>query len=171
MPLILLHKIKSIDFALLHTYLNNLSAITKSRFAPHPFDLPAIEYFYTDASNIGYVAVDENTKQIIAYAIIKKGFLKHDAPRLAAYGLFLNDTSDATFAPSVADAWRGKGIGKRLFQFIVADLQSMDMKRIILWGGVQKGNEQAVKFYQNLGFCLLGEFEYNGWNVDMILLF
>jgi diamine N-acetyltransferase len=163
-------KIIGTDFALLHTYLNNLTSITKSRFGPHPFDLAAIEYFYTDTTNIGYIAIDENTKEIIAYAIIKKGFLKHDAPRLAGYGLFLNDASDATFAPSVADTWQSKGIGQFLFQFIQDDLQAIGIKRIILWGGVQKSNEQAVRFYQKLGFRSLGEFEYNDWNVDMVLM-
>ncbi len=167
MPSILFQKLLPNHFAQLHFYLNSLSTTSKSRFAPHPFEIDAIEQFYADESNIGYIAVDEKTNDIIAYAIIKHGYLVPDSPRLAAYGLFLNESTDATFAPSVADAWQGQGIGKLLFQFILNDLQNTAINRIILWGGVQKSNEHAVRFYEKLGFRILGEFEHKGINVDM----
>lgn len=42
-------------------------------------------------------------------------------------------------------------------------------KRIILWGGVQAGNEKAVSYYLKHGFRTVGQFEHNGNNYDMIL--
>ncbi len=162
-------KLNTDHFSNLHTYLNHLSAQTKNRYSPHPFHISAIEEFYADKTNIGYIAVDEKTNDLIAYTIIKQGYLAHDSPRLANYGLFLNESTDATFAPSVADAWQGQGIGKLLFQFILNDLQNTAINRIILWGGVQKSNAHAIRFYEKLGFCILGEFEHNGMNVDMAL--
>jgi len=38
-----------------------------------------------------------------------------------------------------------------------------------LWGGVQRYNEKATRFYLKNGFKRLGSFEYNGWNEDMML--
>ena len=42
-------------------------------------------------------------------------------------------------------------------------------RRTGLWGGVQCNNEKAVNFYLKHGFRILGQFEYNGWNYDMVL--
>lgn len=152
---------------LLH-YLNNLSDETKSRFAPHAFTAAAIEAVYNCGERFtGYTAIEENTGNIIAYAIVKKGFLQHDSERLMHYGMVLSNETDCTFAPSVADAWQGRGIGKQLFSFIAADLKTNGIKRIILWGGVQSSNYRAVHYYTKNGFTILGEFEYNGQNLDM----
>ncbi len=85
--------------------------------------------------------------EIIGYAIVQRGILEHDRPRLQSYGLELSNTSDCTFAPSVADKWQGKGLGHLLLNFIVSDLLDGGFKRIILWGGVQSNNYNAVKFY------------------------
>ncbi len=104
---------------------------------------------------------------MIAYAIIRHGYLEHDSPRLSAYGLQLNHQTDGSFAPSVADNWQGKGLGKELFDFILPELSARGINRIILWGGVQRNNERAVRYYQKLGFQSLGHFEYHGMNTDM----
>ncbi len=65
---------------------------------------------------MGYIAVEENTGKIIAYAILKKGYLEHDRQRLDSYGLQTDHQTDCTYAPSVADDWQGRGIGTALFQ-------------------------------------------------------
>lgn len=108
---------------------------------------------------------------MIAYAIIRVGYLEHDNPRLSSYGLQLNHQTDSTFAPSVADDWQGKGLGKELFAFILPELSARGINRIILWGGVQSNNERAVRYYQKLGFQSLGHFEYHGMNTDMAYQF
>jgi GNAT superfamily N-acetyltransferase len=149
-------------------YLHELSPDTKKRFGPHQFDKDSLfEFYSTSNQNCGYVAYDIETGKIIAYSIIKIGFLEHDSERLSAYGLQLSQTSDCTFAPSVADAWQSMGLGNKLFQFIISDLKTQNINRIILWGGVQAGNEKAVNYYLKNGFSILGNFHYNGDNYDM----
>jgi len=165
---VLFRNLSSADFDQLYHYLHNLSAETNSRFGPHPFDRDSIAAFYNNsADRLGYVAIDMETNDLIAYSIIKIGFLEHDRTRLESYGLLLDNQKDCTFAPSVADAWQGCGIGKHLFYFILADLKSKAISRIILWGGVQANNERAVVYYCKLGFKTLGQFQYNGENYDM----
>ena len=155
--------------ALVH-YLQQLSSATRQRFGPHPFDVAAIEAFYANPFEvIGYIAKMEKLPQIIAYSTIKLGFLEHDQTRLEAYGLQLHPCTDCTFAPSVADAWQGRGIGVGLFNFIKNDLQNRGIRRIILWGGVQQSNLPALRFYEKMGFQVLGAFEYQGENYDMVL--
>jgi GNAT superfamily N-acetyltransferase len=166
---ILLRRLNSADLDSLFKYLQNLSPETKSRFGPHPFDRAAIQEFYGDPVHRGYLAVDPETSEIVAYSIIRQGFLEHDSDRLISYGLVPDHRTDCTFAPSVADAWQSCGIGNLLFHFILDEFGKTDINRIILWGGVQAGNEKAVKFYEKNGFRTLGQFSHNGNNYDMTL--
>jgi GNAT superfamily N-acetyltransferase len=153
----------------LHEYLLGLSEETKRRFGPHPFDKEAlVELFSHTEKYSGYVATETETLKIIAYSIIKRGFLDHDRPRLESYGLNLDPATDATFAPSVADEWQGLGVGTQLFQFMIHGLQAEGVKRIILWGGVQCDNLKAMCYYRKLGFTILGQFDYYGQNYDMM---
>ena len=153
----------------LSVYLDNLSRETKKRFGPHPFDRNSVIEFYGNDLHTGYIAQDIETSAIIAYSIIKIGFLEHDAFRLQSYGLNLDGKTEATFAPSVADNWQSQGIGNALFQYILSDLKRLEIRRIILWGGVQADNLRAVNYYRKHGFQTLGEFHYNGLNLDMAL--
>jgi GNAT superfamily N-acetyltransferase len=153
---------------MLANYLSGLSEITKSRFGPHAYDYLSILNFYRqNANRIGYVALDESGTNVIAYAIIQIGFLSHDQPRLEGYGITLHAKTDATFAPSVADAWQGQGVGTQMLHFILADLKTKGVLRLILWGGVQADNSHAVNYYHKLGFTTLGQFSYYGENYDM----
>ena len=158
------------DLDNLFCYLQSLSATTKHRFGPHPYDKQSIIDFYENQDeNLGYIAEDIETKKIIAYSIIKMGYLQDDSFRLQSYGLSLDHQTDCTFAPSVADLWQSCGIGNALFNFIRSDLKAKGIKRIILWSGVDSDNERAINFYRKNGFKVLGQFEYNGMNDDMIL--
>ena len=151
------------------SYYNQLSNETKNRFGPHSFDKQSIVNIYNDTLSLGYLAIDTLNDQIVAYAIVRIGFLEHDRSRLESYGLILDPETDATFAPSVADEWQSCGIGNRLLHFIMDDLKSKGIQRIILWGGVQCSNEKAVNYYKKNNFRILGEFEYHGANYDMVL--
>jgi diamine N-acetyltransferase len=150
-------------------YLEHLSPASKNRFGPHAFDRKSILELYGDASFHGFLAIDEKSGEVIAYAIIKIGFLEHESFRLRSYGFLPDQFTDSTFAPSVADDWQSRGIGHSIFQFALSYLKKIGIQRIILWGGVQSGNEKALGFYRKLGFITLGEFEYYGMNYDMYL--
>jgi ribosomal protein S18 acetylase RimI-like enzyme len=155
---------------LLVDYLLKLSPASASRFGPHPFDLPAVKDLFTAKGlHRGYIASFVESPGIIAYALIKNGILEWDRARLHSYGLTLDDHTDCTYAPSVADCWQSVGIGNLMLEHIRKDLASQGKSRIILWGGVQATNEKAVAFYRKNGFRQLGVFEHNGQNLDMIL--
>jgi diamine N-acetyltransferase len=166
---ILLQRLTTDDFEELLNYLQHLSQETKQRFGPHGFDEKSITEIYSESENVtGYIAREAETSAIIAYSILKIGFLEHDSFRLQSYGLIPWPETDSTFAPSVADEWQGQGIGNSLFKFILSDLKTKGIRRIILWGGVQCDNTRAVNYYLKNGFTILGQFEYNGLNYDMI---
>jgi diamine N-acetyltransferase len=167
---VLLRRVTESDFDNLFTYLQLLSDVTKNRFGPHKFNRQTIVELFNNNNNYrGYIAIDLMHQKIVAYAIVKFGYLEHDAHRLQSYGLQLSSETDCTFAPSVADDWQSSGLGNKLFQFITADLKGKtDVKRIILWGGVQISNQKAVSFYQRNGFKILGTFHYNVDNYDMV---
>lgn len=150
-------------------YLLQLSPETKKRFEPHPFDKAAVSHFYqANPFNHGYIAEDTGDGSIVAYAVIRLGYLEHDGDRLRSFGFAPDHFTDVTYAPSVADHWQGLGIGYHLLQFIEEELKTMERQRIILWGGVQQENENAVRYYLKNGFIILGAFEYNGSNYDMV---
>jgi diamine N-acetyltransferase len=164
-----LRKLGTEDLEKLAVYLQNLSPETKSRFGPHGFKLENLKHLFLASDEFfGFIAEETYSSDIIAYSVIKNGVLEHDRSRLESYGMQINSQTDYTFAPSVADAWQSQGVGIALYNFLLIDLKLKGFRRIILWGGVQAGNEKALGFYQKLGFESLGQFEYNGWNYDMI---
>ena len=162
-------RLTAIDEDILLEYLSDLSPETKHRFGPHGFDRDSVRAVLgNEKLYMACAAKDTATGRLLAYAIIKHGFLEHDRPRLETYGLVLNAGQDCTFAPSVADQWQGRGMGRQMLIFVMNELSNAGYSRIILWGGVQAGNERAVRFYFRNGFKKVGEFEYYGMNYDMI---
>jgi diamine N-acetyltransferase len=167
---VLLQRLNTDDYDKLVDYFHCLSQDTVKRFGPHRFDKQSIVELYDHSADYkGYIAKDTETSEIIAYSIIKTGYLEHDCSRLQSYGLTPDNTTDCTFAPSVADAWQSMGVGNSLFNFILSCLKADGISRIILWGGVQSDNIKAVNYYIKNGFRIVGEFQYNGPNYDMIL--
>ena len=165
-----LNNLSSNDLDHLADYLHQLSHDTKKRFSPHGFDMQSLIDIYTRSDKYhGYIAREMEENIIVAYSIIKIGYLEHDRERLASYGVKPDENTDSTFAPSVADKWQGMGIGNQLLQFIISDIKSKQINRIILWGGVQMDNENAVNYYLKNGFKILGHFSYHGDNYDMAL--
>jgi ribosomal protein S18 acetylase RimI-like enzyme len=164
-----LRRLEPGDVEKLAAYLQLLSPETQQRFGPHPYATQQITDFYLYHGPCrGYIAEAMDSNHIIAYSIIKMGYLAHDAPRLQSSGIVPDAATDCTFAPSVADEWQSCGIGNRMLHFIIHDLQTKGIKRMILWGGVQMGNTKAVNFYKRNGFRIIGQFQYQGENYDMV---
>lgn len=161
-------RLDSADALNVHNYLQALSPLSKKRFGPHPFDQDAVSTVLNDSGLIAYGAFGHETNNLIAYALIRRGYISFDRDRYVNYGINLCETTDCTYAPSVADSWQNRKIGSRVFDFIMKDLPS-DFKRMVLWGGVQADNSIAVAFYKRKKFQMLGEFEHNGNNFDMML--
>jgi GNAT superfamily N-acetyltransferase len=167
---IVLRRLVLSDLSALADYLGNLGEATRRRFGPHPYDLDSLIDFYQTTWNIGFLAVDD-AGTIVSYAVIRIGFLDHDRARLESYGLKLDLVTDACFAPSVSDQWQSLGIGDLMLSYILDELRVLDIRRVILWGGVQTDNEKAINYYLKNGFRALGQFEYQGLNLDMMLEF
>ncbi|MFN8252129.1 MAG: GNAT family N-acetyltransferase [Ferruginibacter sp.] len=165
---VLLRRLRLEDMDNLSRYLHALSPQTKKRFGPHAYEKESLEQLYAGNHYTGYAAVSTPEETIVAYAIVKTGYLQHDKPRLESCGLHPDEKTDCTFAPSVSDDWQGCGLGTAMLRFIIADLKASGINRIILWGGVQAANKNAVAYYLKNGFTILGEFEYYGHNYDMI---
>jgi ribosomal protein S18 acetylase RimI-like enzyme len=159
------------DSDVLLLYFNNLSEQTKKRYAPHPFDKVSVEQICQNLSfdNIIRYVVEDANHQIIAYFLFKKEIFDYEFVRIAEKRNNLPRNSSFDFAPSIADAHQGAGLGKEIFRLCINELKILGCTHLVLWGGVQKSNEKAVKYYQKLGFQIVNEFEYQGLNYDMIM--
>ena len=150
------------------TFLQQLPLEVKARFAPHAFDEATLQKLFCENAGecmaLLAFAADET---LIAYHLIRKGFLLNEAPRLASYGLLLNAATDYTYAPVQAPHFQGAGLGSRMWRTIANRLQQLGVRRVFLWGGVQLTNIPAIKFYQKNGFLELGRFHWEGENADM----
>jgi diamine N-acetyltransferase len=165
---VVLRRLDLADLSALAGYLGNLGEATRRRFGPHPYNLSSLSDFYHTSRNIGFIAVDPDGT-IVSYAVIRIGYLDHDQPRLESYGLKPDPLTDACFAPSVSDQWQSLGMGDLMLSYILDELRAMGIRRLILWGGVQADNEKAINYYLKNGFRALGQFEYYGLNLDMML--
>jgi len=157
------------DLPNLLSYLQHLDAVTRSRFEPHPFTLNTLTALYYDEAYTGFILMENKSTYIIGYAIIKLGYFEHDLTRLNSYSFFPDHYATAMYAPSLANEWRGRGMGKMVWEYVEDYLLHKQVKHVLLWGGVQETNSEAVLYYQKLGFQTLGRFEMNGmWNMDMV---
>lgn len=149
------------DAPYLLAYFESLSEASKTRFAPHPFDEKTAQLICSDGySDIRYyIAEHTKTHDIIAYALLKLGVLKKDLERYATYDMPLDEALTCTYAPSVADAFHNQGLGSLLFEHILVDAYFLGKKYMVLWGGVQASNEQALHFYHKKGFQQIGAFQ------------
>lgn len=136
-----------------------------------PSDLETLRLLFIASSEyIGYVAKCASSSAIIAYYITKQGLLPKDAFRIHNYGITLDARRAITMAPSVADEWHNEGVGSLMMNFLLSHLAKTPIQAIVLWGGVQQTNYQALQFYEKWGFKKIGKFERNGFNDDMILV-
>jgi GNAT superfamily N-acetyltransferase len=150
-------------------YLEGLSPETRSRFGPHPFTPEGIdEVFITKHAVQGFIAIDAHTDEVVAYMLLKAGFLEADGIRYKEYSVQIPETGICTYAPSVADQWQNSGLGSMMLEYILDEIRSSGFKTMILWGGVQASNTRAVSYYLKHGFVEVGWFFHHGENIDMI---
>jgi len=158
------------DEEALFAYLNGLSAESRSRFGPHPFDRETVHGICRNLPDdvLRFVAVPPDNV-LVAYLLVKCGMLPEDRRRYEALGLFFDEETTCTFAPSVADAWQGSGLGNALFGHVLEALRPYPFRRLVLWGGVQASNQRARNYYARNGFEAVGHFWHNDKdNVDMV---
>lgn len=96
-----------------------------------------------------YVAEDE-TGQIVGFASGGPSWVKEEP-------LYTGEL----FAIYLLDAYRGKGLGQRLFYQVVARLQQMDLNSMLIW---VLAENPARRFYEKLGgqYIKDGVYQRNG---------
>ena len=173
---VLFRQVSSGDAQILGDYFLGLSAETKRRYGPHPFDRATAEQLCRDtdpAEILRMIAIEDTGggQQVIGYLILILGIRDEDAARYVKLGIPLSASTDCTLAPSVADAHQSRGLGSLLMTHLKRVAKRIGRKRMVLWGGTQATNARAIHFYHKHGFRTVGDFEepagFN--NYDMIL--
>jgi diamine N-acetyltransferase len=158
------------DMAAVSEYYKQLNDSAQKKFAPHSFELSALQQLYKPLSPyIAFVARVKNESPITAFVALRIGLMPDELPRLANYGIYPGQSIDFSYAPSVADQWQGRGLGTMLLNLVKKQLFVQQPVRLLLWGGVQCSNQTALKYYLKNGFVILGEFYHEGKNFDMAL--
>lgn len=163
--------LEATDSEKLFQYFDGLSPETKSRFGPHPFDRATVDDIchHLPGHTLRYIAINESAGKIVAYMLVKPGLIEWDAQRYAIRHQFFDDATTVTYAPSVADEWQSSGLGSAMYDFIEQELKRKGVKKIILWGGVQAGNQKALHFYSKYGYRYIAPFRHDGKdNYDML---
>lgn len=163
---------KKSDALAIVNYYQKLSVDSKHKFAPHPFEIEYLSNHILENDHyLAILAKDKNTEEVIGYAVTQLWIFDYDIERWAKYGQAIDNEERkcVCFAPSVADEYHHAGIGTKLLNFTTAILKEMSTINILLWGGVKCTNLTAVKFYLKNGFKLMGHFDYEGGNYDMLL--
>jgi ribosomal protein S18 acetylase RimI-like enzyme len=171
-PKALISIAKKSDAEAIVNYYNQLSEASKQKFAPHPFTTAYLEGQVLESKEyIALIAKDIATNKVIGYAITQLWVFDYDILRWGNYGQNIQNESKqyACFAPSVADAAQHIGIGRQLLEHSIAELEVKGYSYILLWGGVKCTNIPAVRFYLKNDFKLMGHFDYEGGNYDMLL--
>lgn len=153
------------DAAALGRYFLDLSEDTKRRYGPHPFDQQTADAFCATLEpervlRMIAVLADTTPERIIAYIILRLRLNADECARYAPYGIILNPEHDCTVAPSVADDFQNQGLGSILFTQVIGLLRQLGRRYLLLQGGVFITNAGAVRFYQKVGFHIVGEFEH-----------
>ncbi|WP_198045088.1 GNAT family N-acetyltransferase [Spirosoma montaniterrae] len=163
--------LKPTDVLPLINYFGGLSEQTRSYFSPHSFDPVTVHQICNSVEQddtIRLVAALPNG-EIVAYLLLLPGATTSDLTRYGTAGVSVQPDTTYSFAPSIADAYQGRGLGGHLLQAAIDVARQMEKRQLILWGGVQANNERAVHFYQKHGFQKVAEFERNGLNYSMVL--
>ena len=155
-------------------YLDSLSADTRSRYGPHPFNQETADAICAtlDPSDILRMVATiphNGEERVIAYILLKLGIHEDDGRRYKELGIPLAPDTDVTLAPSVADDYQNQGLGSLMMRHIIGIASRLGRQRIVLWGGVQATNARAIHFYEKWGFHKVGEFYTDKNNHDMIL--
>ena len=159
------------DNDLLLAYLQALSAESRSRFGPHPFDAATVNDIchHLPGDTSRYIAIDTASGKIAAYMLVKNGMMEWDRLRYANRQQYFDEAVMVTYAPSVADEWQSSGLGSALHAIIEAALKNKGMATIVLWGGVQATNKKALGFYTKFGYRIMGAFRQDDKdNYDML---
>jgi GNAT superfamily N-acetyltransferase len=153
--------LQATDATALADFLAGLSAETRRRYAPHPFDQATAQRLCaalaSDPCTRFVVVLDPESAQpaIIGYLILTPTASETDVQR---HGGLLRANGSSGIAPAVADAFQSQGVGSLLGRHVIACASAMGVRQLYLSGGVRAFNESAIRYYEKLRFRRAGEF-------------
>ena len=147
------------------SFYQQLQDATRRLYAPHPMEREAIRQQVADPDYLMLLSFEET--DLAGYQVFLKGAFPWERDRYTQYGIVL-DQYAASYAPVLGDGYQGKGAGTLMLTQALPFLEDARITQLILWGGVQCANIRAVNFYLKNGFRIVGYFEWEGANYDMI---
>ena len=147
------------------SFYQQLQEATRRLYAPHPMDREAIRQQVADPNYIMLLSFEE--KDLAGYQVFLKGAFPWERDRYRQYGIALNQHT-ASYAPVLGDNYQGRRLGAEMLTQALPYLKAARITQLILWGGVQCANIRAVNFYLKNGFRIIGYFDWEGANYDMI---
>jgi len=153
--------LQSGDAAALAAFFAALSAETRRRYAPHPFDAATAQRICSgltaDPCTRVIVVLEPASDQstIIGYLILTPGASAEDLERHAGQ---LHAASCAGIAPAIADAFQSQGVGASMGRHVIACARQQGLRQLYLSGGVRAYNVSAIRYYEKLGFRRAAEF-------------
>lgn len=167
-----LRAITNDDALKLGDFFEGLSTNTCKRYGPHPLTISyanklcSTEFLNTD---IALRLIIENNEHIVGYMILTPEKMPNEINRYKTYQIDLSANTHWIFAPVIADKFQSHGLSSQVMPHVIKMAQTSKISSIVLMGGTQKSNRQAVRFYQKNGFIELGEFQTDVANIDMYL--
>ena len=114
--------LRSDDIDQLGAFFADLSAETRSRYGPHPFDRATAERLCNtidQTKTMRFVTILDDAPtctRIIGYMILTRVIGQDDRDR---YGDRINPDECAAFAPAVADAYQDQGVGSQMARHVL----------------------------------------------------
>ena len=127
------------DAVRLGAYFAGLSAETRARYGPHPFDQATADTICAtldpaDILRMVATVPHDGDERIIAYFLLKHGVWDKDRERYEHLGIPLDPETDSTLAPSVADDYQNQGVGNLMMRHILRAAALLGRRRVVLWG-------------------------------------
>ena len=167
---LVMRELRPTDARALALYFDQLGATTRRRFQPHPLTSAEAGRLCSAPAESALRLVIEHTAGLVAYFIVDTALSPHEEGRYAKQGITLERGLDFLFAPSVHDRWQNKGLASMAMPFILDICQVWGARSLVLMGGTQATNAQAIAFYEKFGFARHGGYETDCFNHDMRLL-
>ena len=143
-------------------FLENLSEQTRQFSTRESYDLDEAQRLCSAINRYDKLRLIAliNNDVIIALFEFSFSIVEDDHRRFEdKYHIRLNELTDARFGPCISDQYQNRRLGCWLFEKTKMIARQMGKERLILWGGVRRDNQRAIRFYEKIGFRIFSEDE------------
>jgi diamine N-acetyltransferase len=148
-------------------YFQSLGPESKRRFQPHPLTPEFSALICKESEPTALRSVVECSGRIVAYFILEGEMSENEAGRYDHHGIQLQSGEDYLFAPSVADNYQNLGVASAAMPHLLSVARDLGARSLVLMGGTQATNAQAIGFYEKFGFKRFGGYQTDVFNHDM----